>query len=335
MKFKCLIFGLFWTFLFSFSAHAETQKIHYFPVGKLTLCKGCGHSHSDTWRGKFRIENVSDEDLILYGHFYDGEFSPGGLIQRRSPDVCEWQYGNGKIEYLEWSKQSSLNKEEFILKSKQSIQFESHFGEFDLRQITRFTTCVKEKSAAEPHEIFSDAFTLRANEVKDENGNLLRYENFVFVDVDENCNPNCKLSIEQSPSVKGIKLEMTLDDFKVKFPKAKISKSKEKKYNIKWAWLWDWNADASDISVTFLDDRIVRIETKFKSLENARDKGNLYLIVAEKLGLENFWTSFSNTFECKDFLIDVLPNQNPTITIWIKSFIEVRDKMNEEAIRKK
>ena len=335
MKFKRLIFGFLWAVLFAFSIQAETQKIRYFPVGELTLCKGCGHSHSDTWCGKFRIENVSVEDLILYGNYYDGEFSPGGLIQRRNLDLCEWRYGNGKAKYIEWNKQSSLGKEEFILKAKQSIEFESHFGEFDLRQITRFTTYVKETSATEPSEVFSDAFTLKADAVKDENGKLLRYENFVFADVDKNCDPNCKLSIDQSPSIKGIKLGMTLIDFKNSFPKARISKSKEKKYNIKWVWLWDWNEDVFNISVTFLDDKIVKIETKFKSLENARDKGNLYLIVAEKLGLKDFWTTSSSTFECKDFLIDVLPNQNPTITIWNKSFIEVRDKINEEALRKK
>lgn len=335
MKINRFIFGLLLTVFLPVVLHAETQKIHYFPIGNLTLCKGCGHSHSDYWRGNFRIENLSDQDFILYGWYFEGKFLPSGMIQRRNPDLCEWQYGNGKNKDIEWSKKSSLDKEEFVLKSKQSIEIESGFDEFDYNKAIRFTVYSASKLNEVPTEVFSDAFSVTAKPIRDEQGNLLDYEKPVFSSINDSCDSNCKLSIEQSPNIKGIKLEMTLANFKIKFPKARISKSDEKKYNIKWAWLWDYNEDAFNTSVTFLDDKIVRIETKFKSLENARDGGNLYLIVAEKLGLKEFWTPFSNTFECKDFLIDVLSNQNPTVTIWNKSFIEVRDKINEEVLRKK
>lgn len=334
MNFKFLILLSISAYIYCYPVYAENQKIKYYPFGNLTLCRGCGHSHSDTWRGNFRIENISDKDLVIYGYNFDGKFSPGGQIQRRNPDICEWHYGNGKSKNIEWEKQSSLGKNPFTLKAKKSIEFETHFGEFDLRQVTRFTVYIKESSKINPYEVFSEPFTLKADSVKDNNGKLLKYENFEFVKADAACDPNCKIPIEQSPNINEIKLGMTVEEFKKQFSKAIISKSKEKKYNIKWAWIWNYDADIFNASITFLDDRIVRIETQFRSLENARDKGNLYLTVAEKLGLKDFWTPYSNTFECKDFLIDILSNQNPTITIWNKSFIEVRDKINEEALKK-
>lgn len=336
MKFKYLAFSLISLFFLFSSINANSRKIHYFPIGELTLCKGCGHSHSDTWRGTFRIENLSDTDFIIYGWYLDGKFLPGGMIQRRNPDLCEWQYGNGKNKDIEWSEKSSLDKEEFVLKSKQSIEFESHFDEFDFNKAIRFTTYLTAKSGVEPKEIFSDAFTLTAKPIRDESGKLLDYEKPLFASVNDNCDPNCKISIEQSPNVRGIKLGMTFIDFKKIFPTARTSKAKEKNYKIKWAWLSDVNNENSfDTKATFLDEKVVRIETKFKSLKNAREESNFYLVVADKLGLAKSWTPYSSTFECKDFLVDVLSNENPTVTIWDKSFIEVRDKINEEELKKK
>lgn len=334
MKRRFLLLSLILIFSSCIVSYADAPNIHYFPAGELTLCKGCGHSQSDYWRGNFRIENLSDTDFILYGQYFDGKFSPGGMIQRRNPDLCEWQYGNGKAKDIEWSKKSSLHKEEFVLKSKQSIEVEVGFDEFDYNKALRFTLYVTEKSGAEPKEVFSDAFNLKTKPIRDENGRLLDYEKPAFDSVNDNCDPNCKLSIEQSPGVRGIKLGMTFADFKKTFPKARTSTLKENNYKIRLAWLWDWNVDAYTVNVTFLNDKVVRIETKFKSLKNAREKSNFYLLVADKFGLANFWSPNSSKFECMDFMIDVLINENPTITIWDKSFIEVRDKRNEENLKK-
>lgn len=99
----------------------------------------------------------------------------------------------------------------------------------------------------------------------------------------------CKLSIEQPPKINGLQLGMSLEDFKKISPKARISKLKEKNCNIKRAYIWDWNTDAYNTSATLLDDKIVRIETQFKSLKDTRNQENFYLIVADKLGLASFW----------------------------------------------
>jgi len=334
MKLTCFLFSLVLIVSVCLSTYADSSVIHYFPVGELTLCKSCGHSHSDYWSGKFRIENLSDTDLIIYGSYFEGEFSPGGMIQRRNPDLCEWQYRNGKNKDIEWNRKSSLDKEEFVLKSKQSIEFKSGFDEFDYNKPIRFTLYSSDKSGVEPKEVFSDAFIVRAEPIIDKNGKLLDYEKPSFDSVDEACDPHCKLSIDQSPSIRGIKLGMTFEDFKKTFPKARTSKSKEKNYKIKWVWLWESNEDAYDVSLTFLDDKVARIETKFNSLKNVREKNGFYLIVADKLGLANVWTPNSSTFECRDFLVDVLSNENPTITIVTKEYLEVQDIINEQALKK-
>lgn len=332
MKIKLLLFSLILFFSHCLSVYAQSSNIHYFPVGDLTFCKGCGHDGIDTWRGKFRVENLSDKDLILYGWYMEGKFLPAGMIQRRNPDVCEWQYPNRKTTDIEWDRKSSLEKEEFILKAKQILEFESHFNGYDFNKPTRFTFYVGTKSGEVPEEGISDAFSLSAKPVQDESGKFFIYETPVFSAVNNDCDPGCKLSIEQSPSIRGIKLGMTLEEFKKLFPNEKIKKAD--KYNSRYLSLYDKDGGARWISITFLNDKVIKFEVQFYSVQEVKGTDSFYLKAAEKFGLEKFWTPNSSIFECKDFEIEIMPDNTASTVIRDKAAKEIWEKIVEDSYKK-
>jgi len=333
MKVDSFLFGLVLILLSPLVSYAQIPNVRYFPVGELTFCKGCGHNRTDTWRGKFRVENLSDKDVILYGFYSDGEFFHSSIVQRRSPDVCEWQYPNGKIKDLEWSEKSSLEKEEFILKATQSIEFEKHFNEYDFNKPIRFTFYVGTKSRGIPTLKISDAFMLSSKPVEDENRELLKYEKPLFTSVSNDCDPRCKLSIEQAPSIRGIKLGMGLSEFKQLFPNQKIRKPD--KYNSRYVLIYDKDEDAQFISATFLNDKIIKLEIEYNSVQKLKGTGNFYIKIAEKLGLEKFWTPYSEIFECQDFEVEVVPYGRKIVVIRDKANKEIWEKIVEDSYKKK
>ncbi len=174
MKVSKIIHLLFFVFLFNVSNLAQNPKVRYHFIGEITKCEKCGRWGEDIWEGKFRIENISKGNLIIYGNKYSGEFSPSSLIQRRNSDVCEWKYGNGRAKYATWNERSSLDKQEQILKPNQFIDIEFGLNEFDFNESIRFTAYIAAMSGEEPDEVFSEAFILQAEVIRDENGKLLK-----------------------------------------------------------------------------------------------------------------------------------------------------------------
>jgi hypothetical protein len=128
---------------------------------------------------------------------------------------------------------------------------------------------------------------------------------------------------------------MPLSEFKTKFPKTEVHSIANTKYDFKTAYLWNWNEDAYHTNVSFLDDRVVEIDFQLKSLEKARTRTDFYRLVADKIKLPYYWELYQERWECRDFLISVLPNEMPTITILKKTFVKVQEDMAEEDLKRR
>lgn len=322
MKIKYFLFCFVFVFFAGQIIHAQNVQIRYYKISEIKKCENCGRWKEDIWEGKFRIENISNIDLVIYGMRFEKEFNPSVLIQRRNPDDCEWKYGNGRSDYgASWEERSSSDKDEEILKAKQFIDIDFSLNNFDFNKAIRFTAYVAEKSGEIPDEVFSEPFILQSQEFIDEKGELQKSENPKFVSINSDCEPSCKLSIEQAPSINGIKLGMTFDEVREKFPKARFSDWKEGKYQIKAVYIWNWKEDLFDLKVTFLEDKVVKIEAQYKSIQEYKGN-NPYLIVAEKFGLEKLWNPQSRSFKCKEFEIE--------LNIDSRSKLIIRNKAAEE-----
>jgi hypothetical protein len=309
--------------------YAQTPAVRFYPLGQLTYCKGCGHGRSDYWEMPVRLENHSPDALILYGYQYDDHFDFVNQIQRRSPDTCEWQYGNGRAINGGWEAQSDDFKTKFVLKPGESIDSTRGVNISGETTPTRWVAYVATEAGAKPVEIFSEPYVAPLPEGT-RAGDLIAP---VVTAVDEDCRPACALSLEQSPRVRGVRLGTTVSEFRKLFPKIKIP-SKDK-YGLRYIFIWDWNNDAFSTSFTFYRDEVARIETQFRSLQGKRWGRDFYPTLAALLGLGNFGTGYLERFECRDFLIDVIRNDIPTITIWNKSFIDFHSRIVEDSYRNK
>jgi len=325
---------LFLILTFIFTANlfvfAEDPGIRISLPGGLTLCKKCGHMGTDTWRGVYRIENISGGDLVIYGSYDKNKFIPDDNIQSRNPDVCEWRYGSGRTADIQ---RPADDKKAFVLKPGQFIESELHYTSFLFNVDLRRRLYISKYQNEAPQETFFAPFTVEAKEIRNEKNKILRYEDPKIVPAVESCDPGCKLSLPEAPGVLGIKLGMSLNEFRKLFPGKKIDEADA--YKMRHVWLWNWEEDAYSTEVGFLHDAVARIETKFRSLENAREKPDYYSLVAGKLGLEDFWTHHNSDFECKEFIVHRLDNQTPTISVWTREYLAARDKRNEDRIKNK
>jgi hypothetical protein len=311
-------------------ALSEPPKVKFYPREEITSCTDCrGHFGLLTgfWKFKFRLENLSGKDLIVYGHQFDQdeEFSFLQTIQYINPHVCEWHYPWGSTdERGGWEGRSSFYKTEKILKPGHYLEIESGISEDNVIPV-RFLAYIGTKDSREPYRIFSEPYRM----IKSNGGKPMLKVG------EETCNAACDLSIDQAPAILGIKLGMSLSEFKTKFPETEIHSIANTKYDFKTAYLWNWNEDAYNTDVSFLDDRVVEIEFKLKSLEKTRTRTDFYRLVADKIKLPYYWEPYQERWECRDFLISVLPNKMPTITIRNKAFIKVRENMAEENLKRK
>lgn len=95
-----------------------------------------------------------------------------------------------------------------------------------------------------------------------------------FKIIDNECTPSCTLSFDQSPAISNVRLGMSLDELKKIHPTVEISKSESKKYNYAWASILDLKQDLYSVYVTFVDNKIIEIRAKFKSIEQLRKTTN-------------------------------------------------------------
>jgi hypothetical protein len=154
-----------------------------------------------------------------------------------------------------------------------------------------------------------------------------------FKIVEDLCTPQCRANVA-SPVVRGIRLGMSLDEFKSKFPFVEINRLHRNLLNYKTAYVWAWDWDAYSTSVTFVDDKVARIEVQFHSLKNGREREDFYQLISQKIGMTQYWPPYNQGWDCKDFIVEVTPNIDPTITIQTKDYLRVRDKLNEEFLKR-
>jgi len=324
---------IIWLMMFmSLVVFSQPPKIKFYPFGKLTLCKGCGHAHTDYWRLKYRLENVSGSDLIVYGMQLGDDVDFIHEVQYRNPHLCEWQYGNGETERrVRWSDLPTHEKTKIYLKAGESIESERGIGGYawggSIDAPARWVTWITASSDVEPYEVFSDP-------IIEVNGtNINRSEELSYRVVDAFCTPQCRLNDDQSPTIQGIRLGMTLSEFQKQFPNVKISPMHDGLHNIKMGFLWDFKIDAYDLVISFLDDKVATIEAHFRSLKNARSRDDFYRLISNKIGIP-YWPPYQLGWECKGLMIEVIPNLDPTIIIQTKEYIKARDRLNELNLKK-
>lgn len=302
---------------------AQDSLVKFYPVGDAILCKGCGHLRNDYWRLRFRLENTSETDLVVYGQ-QNGErgFHFLNQVQYRNPHTCEWQYATRESKRrVVWRDMRDYEKVPFLLKAGDTLISDAGFDAHDDNTPTRFTAFVGRRDGGDPQEIFSRPYHVI-------NGNAGSYRV-----VEDTCSPKCAAGTE-SPVVRGIRLGVTLKAFQRQFPYIKTHRLHRDLFNYRTAYIWDWQRDAYSVSVTFVDDKVARIEPHFRSLNKARERENFWELVSSKIGFPFYWTPYRGGWDCSDFVVEVISNEDPTITIQTKYYITVRDKLNEETLRK-
>jgi hypothetical protein len=314
--------------LLALAHSAQPPKVKFYPYGSLELCKGCGHLKQDYWRLKFRLENISGEDLTVYGQNVGDQWDFMNQVQYRNPHLCEWQYGHGTSERrVSWKDMSTWEKVPITLKAGEHLVSERGIDDYGYQPVTRFTAFIARIRDPEPYEIFSDAYAGVQN--GDSEGKAPSFRT-----VDGTCTPECKIGVDQSPEINGIRLGMTLSEFRQLYPREDVDRLHKNVVNYKTASTWEWDRDAYSVRVGFLDDKVARIEASIRSLDGKRSDSHFFELVAEKIKLP-FWPYYHSGWECKEFIVDVLTNEQPTITIQTKAFIKVQGMLAQRDIKKR
>jgi hypothetical protein len=311
--------------LVAVSTSAQDQLVRFYPFGPPKYCKGCGHAGSSFWKVTIRIENISGGDLILYGRQLGDEFSALNMFQRRNPNVCEWEYGYGEsVRRVPWKEMQDYEKVPRVLKSGEIMEAEGDFNEWDVKTPTRYTAFVGKPTDSTPTEVFSTPLVPVFGATPDMASFRL---------LDNVCSPQCKIGISESPKIMGVRLGMSVKDFQALYPNVEIHSLHEKLANYKVAYIWAWSWDAYRVNVTFINDKVGRIEPTFRSLNKARDREDFWELVSSTIGMPYFWEPFQSEWKCPDFVVEVISNEDPTITIQTQEYIKVRDRINDESIK--
>ncbi len=323
---NCILI-IFSFYVLDVTALAQDSLVKFYPFGPAVYCKGCGHAGTSYWKVTLRLENISGSDLILYGQKLGDDFYALSGIQRRNPNVCDWEYGTGEpVRRVPWSKMSDWERTPRILKAGEILDSDAGFGPFEGKAPIRFAAFVAQSRGVAPTEIFSAPYLPSFGSTSEEASYKI---------VDDVCSPQCKIGISDSPKISGVQLGMSLKDFQVLYPKVKIHTLYKRPDTFKTAYIWAWTSDAYRVNVTFINDKVGRIEPKFRSLDKARDRDNFWKLISSTIGLPTFWEPFQSEWKCRDFVVEVVTNENPDIYIQTPEFIRVRDRINEEALKKK
>lgn len=307
------------------SALAQDRLIKFYPVGTPKYCKGCGHAGSSFWKLTIRIENISGSDLVLYGRKIDGEFYALNMSQRRNPNVCNWEYGYGEsVRRVPWSEMQDYEKVPRVLKAGEALEALGGFDESDVKAPIRYTTFIGKPEQAVPTETYSMPFSPILGEKTDDAS---------FRIIDDVCSPQCKIGISESPRIMGVRLGMPLKDFRALYPNPEVQMLHEKPANYKVAYIWEWRRDAYSVNVTFVDDKVARIEPKFKSLNKARYRDDFWERISSTIGMPYFFEPFESEWKCPEFVVEITPNDDPDITIQTPAYMKLRDQINNEFIK--
>jgi len=204
------------------------------------------------------------------------------------------------------------------------LDSQGDFSEWDVRAPIRYAAFIGMPSDSTPTEVFSTPFVPVFGAMPDATSFRL---------VDNVCAPQCKIGISESPTIMGIRLGMSIKDFRELYPNVKIHRLHKTLANYKVAYIWAWSRDAYSVNLTFINDKVARIEPKFRSLNKARGREDFWERISSTIGMPYFWEPFQSEWKCPDFVVEVIPNEDPTITIQTPEYMKVRDRINEEFIK--
>lgn len=324
---RCSTLLIIAVWVLNVSSLAQEPLVKFYPVGTPQYCKGCGPLGEDYWNVTIRLENVSGSDLILYGQKLGDKFYALSGFQRRNPNTCEWEYGSGEtIRRVPWNEMPDHERIPQLFSAGEVIDSEGSFGSFEGQTAKRYTAFVSRSRDVPPTEIFSSPFEAVFASTPDR---------ATFRLVDNVCSPQCKIGIRESPKIGGIQLGMSIEEFRTLYSKVKIHTLGKRPDIYRTAYIWTWTSDAYRINVTFINDKIGSIESQFKSLEKARDREDFWERISLTIRMPYFWKPFQSEWKCSDFVVHVVPNVNPTITIQTPGYIKFRDRINAKAFRRK
>lgn len=319
------IFVVLLAFIGAASAQEELVKFH--PIGEPRYCKGCGHAGLDYWKLTIRLQNISGTNLVLYGDVIGGEFDALNYIQRRNSNTCEWEYGTGETKRrVPWSKMRDHERVPRIFKPDEVIDTIAGFGVFEHGNVIRFTAFLAKSAAVEPTEIFSVSYKPKLSD----DPTAASYEV-----VDDSCSPLCTIGLTESPKIAGIHLSMNIEDFRLLYPKVKISTHEKRPDLYQTAYILDFRDDLYSLFVNFINGKVERIEPKFRSLDKVRERPDSWQRISSTIGLPSYWPPYMSKWKCRDFVVEVTLNDNPDISIHTPEFIRVRNRINNEALKKK
>ncbi len=306
---------------------AQEKLVQFHPVGEPTLCKGCGHAGRDYWKLTIRLKNVSGSDLVLYGDKIGDEFDALNYFQRRNTNTCKWEYGFGETtRRVAWSEMRPDEKVPRLFKANEVIDSVAGFDRFDNDMTLRLTAFVAKSSAVEPTEIFSEPYKPKVS---------IDSDSASYSVVNDSCSPLCTIGLTESPKISGIQLGMSVNEFSRLYPKIKIHTLYKRPDTFKTAYIWAWDSDAYSINVTFINDSVGRIEPKFRSLDKARDRDDFWQRISSTIGMPKFWKPFMSEWKCLDFVVEVVTNENPDIFIQTPEYMRVRDRINNEELKRR
>ena len=110
---------------------------------------------------KFKVENISDSPLIIYGENVDGEFDPEVEILRFNEKENSWLFSNGTEKQPDFNDYLPEEVEEFILYPKKTIRFERLFGYSCKTSKRKVAIYIKLTDSNNPMWVYSNEILLK------------------------------------------------------------------------------------------------------------------------------------------------------------------------------
>lgn len=309
------------------SGFAQSPQVEFSPYGEARLCKGCDHWKMDVWEVKYRVKNVSDRDIVVFGtKDSDGTFDLATEVQYRNQHTCEWEYWYGESKNrVQWQGRPDYYKVPMVLKPGETLEAAGGLGGYGsiLGRPVRRALYVSFVVDDVPIEVFS----LPLNYVLPKKG-----ENLTYQIVEDRCVRNCKMDTFV-PTIQGVKLGMTVKEFQALFPDKQVDYIRKE---LEWGRIlvWDKKSSKWSMTVSFLNEKVEQIEPSFPSLYGTGKWPDIYQRVAKLIGMTDYVAPDNGGWRCSDFIIDVVDNDDPIITISSKKYEEFQAERNEESFKK-
>jgi hypothetical protein len=154
----------------------------------------------------------------------------------------------------------------------------------------------------------------------------------------------CKLTLEQSPALRGFRLGMSLEQFKARYPGVPVTEQPSGLMTVGLARGGFQGADAAafegvnNIGLSFLDGRLVSLWVGYDNTVQWRGVEQFASRVSELLKLPDAWVSEpgADTYgmKCAGFQLRVSPNQIHLTIPGYQEVLRARSELREEERRR-